>query len=173
MLLTCAAKHYCVAKHIAVTRMHKCRKCNQYLHTFCAGQGFMPPNFEATDGKEFDCAFCTGGVLLKMIPAPTAPDENHEEYSEKGVLNQCCNFILYRNCCSNYFIYLSLILLLLHYRCRGVVKRSPYCRVPTSRIISRSISIDLSYCCAPSSCCCFCAPSSCCFCTPSSFYRYQ
>lgn len=102
MLLTCAAKHFCVARHIPVTRMHKCRKCNQYLHTFCVGQGFIPPNFEATDGKEFDCAYCTGGVLLQMIPAPAAPEANHIEFSEKGVLNQCCSYVA-----DIYFYFLS------------------------------------------------------------------
>lgn len=30
-----------------------------------------------------------------MIPAPAAQEANHIEFSEKGVLNQCCSYYLY------------------------------------------------------------------------------
>jgi len=108
MLLKCAARHFCVAKNIPVSKMHKCRKCNRYLHTFCAGQGLVDPNFDVTDGKEFDCAWCTGGILLKLIPPPPgapASEASSTQVSEldKGELNQCCGYylysILYCNCC--------------------------------------------------------------------------
>ena len=66
----CAAKHMCVASHVLLTPMHKCRQCNDYMHVFCAGKSMTPPDDDAQNGLEYDCVLCCGGELLGRFNPP-------------------------------------------------------------------------------------------------------
>ena len=72
LIRTCASGNFCLAPHVPVTPMHKCRVCGNYLHTFCAGNGSIAPNTEHL-GKEYDCIQCSNGKILGWFAPPIRP----------------------------------------------------------------------------------------------------
>ena len=56
-----------------------------HMHIFCAGEDFIPPCFDGSDGKEFSCAKCTGGIYLELCKSPSSRRVTQEE--EKGKWN--------------------------------------------------------------------------------------
>ena len=72
----CAAKHMCLASHVPMTPIHRCRQCGNYLHVFCAGKGINPPDDDAQNGLEYDCILCCGGIPLGRFNAPPNVTDN-------------------------------------------------------------------------------------------------
>ena len=84
MNFQCAAKHLCVASHVHITPLHRCRQCKQFLHVFCAGKGETVPDDDCQNGLEYDCVLCCNGELLGRFNPPL-PSSKSSSISSKSV----------------------------------------------------------------------------------------
>jgi len=76
----CAAGRMCLAPASCVRKDHTCRKCNTHLHLYCAGIGVDLPNWNAKEGKEFECILCCEkNTYLGVFSKPKYRVETEEE----------------------------------------------------------------------------------------------